>query len=1097
MQALGLSLLFVTLAMAIIWFVAFFIPGQRHAATEAWLRNLDLRAEIRGDALERYFIDGLADAETLAADPTAVHLLAIGSAGAGRPVADANGSAANLEDLFGDFVRIHRVLGVALWDAEEKPLVKSRDLVLDDACVTPAHEVLASGAPATGFHMHKALGPILTFSAPVRFADGGVRGVLVIAVNPREWLYPFLLQPLVGISSGESLLVGRDGADALYLSPLRHRSDAPLMLRVPIAKPGFAARAALEGKEGFGAFIDYRSVPVLAAVRRLKSAPWGLVVKVDEDEALAAFHKDVFRKGLTWGGLLLALIAAAFGLWRSLVTANEVKLARSEARNIGDRMRTQLVQSQLAAIVESSEDAIVAKDMNGNIVSWNASAERIFGYRAEEMVGTPIVRIIPLDRRQEEGRILDQVRRGEHVEHFETVRMRRDAAPIDVSVAVSPVKNAGGQVVGASSVMRDITVRLRAEETLRKLSRAVEQSPASIVITGLLGNIEYVNPKFTRVTGYSSEEVVGKNPRILKSGEAPPDFYRDLWSTITAGREWQGEFHNRKKNGELFWEFASISPVFDEKQKITHFIASKEDITERKRAAEELAKREVYFRSLIEHSLDIVAVIAPDGELRYVSPSGERILGYPAADLPGLNAFDLIHPDDRSLAEGKFRRSLETGTKFEQLEVRIRHRDGSWRTLSFIGRPLPPETGMRGLIINARDQTDRQQLEAQLRVSQKMEGIGRLAGGIAHDFNNLLTAILGYSELMEAQLPDDEDLRSSLREIHHAGERAAALTRQLLAFSRKQVLQPRLLDLNAVVSEVEKLLRRLIGEDVELVTQLDPALGNVKADPGQLEQVLINLAVNARDAMPEGGTLTIETANAVLDTGFAMANPGARSGEYAVLTVADTGIGMSDDVRSHAFEPFFTTKEQGKGTGLGLATAYGIVKQSDGYITVESEPGRGAAFRIYFPRAAGAAAASGLGEHPPLSPRGTETILLVEDETGVRRLSCTILESQGYTVLEAASGAEALEIARSHTGEIHLLATDVVMPGMSGRVLWDRLRALHPGPRVLFMSGYTDDAIARHGVLEPGIAFLQKPFTPFGLAQKVRDVLDAAQGANA
>src|ERR1017187_1843149 len=492
----------------------------------------------------------------------------------------------------------------------------------------------------------------------------------------------------------------------------------------------------------------------------------------------------------------------------------------------------------------------------------------------------------------------------------------------------------------AAALMRADEKRRRSEDVLRTFSRAVEQSPASIVITDPQGSIEYVNPKFTRVTGYAMNEVLGMNPRILKSGEQSPEVYQELWDTITSGRDWHGEFHNCKKNGEPFWEFASISPIFDDQQKITHFIAITEDITDRKRAGEELARRELYFRSLIEHALDITAVLAPGGELRYASPSAERILGYPPADVVGLNAVDLIHPDDRSLAEDKFRRSLETGTKFEQLEVRVRHRDGSWRTLSFIGRPLPPETGMLGLIINARDLTERQQLEAQLRVSQKMEGIGRLAGGIAHDFNNLLTAILGYSELMEAQLPDDEDLRSSLHEIHHAGERAAALTRQLLGFSRLQVLQPRLLDLNAVVSEVEKLLRRLIGEDVKLVTQLDPALGNVKADPGQLEQVLMNLAVNARDAMPEGGTLTIETVNTVLDAGFAATHPGARSGEYAVLTVADTGIGMSDDVRSHAFEPFFTTKEQGKGTGLGLATAYGIVKQSDGYITVDSEPDR-------------------------------------------------------------------------------------------------------------------------------------------------------------
>jgi two-component system cell cycle sensor histidine kinase/response regulator CckA len=394
-----------------------------------------------------------------------------------------------------------------------------------------------------------------------------------------------------------------------------------------------------------------------------------------------------------------------------------------------------------------------------------------------------------------------------------------------------------------------------------------------------------------------------------------------------------------------------------------------------------------------------------------------------------------------------------------------------------------------------RDITERKSLEDQFRQSQKMEGIGRLAGGIAHDFNNLLTAILGYAELMKAQLPDDEDLRSSLHEIHTAGERAAALTRQLLAFSRKQLLQPRILDLNAVVSEVERLLRRLIGEDVELTTRLDHNLGSVKADPGQLEQVIMNLAVNARDAMPDGGTLMIETVNAVLDSSFVRANPGARSGEYAVLIITDTGTGMNEEVRSHIFEPFFTTKEQGKGTGLGLATAYGIVKQSDGYITVDSEPGRGTTFRMYFPRAAGAASASGLGERSALSPRGTETILMVEDEPGVRRLSRTILEAQGYTVLEAASGDEALIVARSHVEEIHLVATDVVMPGMSGPALWDRLHAVHPQARVLFISGYTDDAIASHGVLESGIAFLQKPFTPFALAQKVREVLDAAPGA--
>jgi two-component system, cell cycle sensor histidine kinase and response regulator CckA len=520
---------------------------------------------------------------------------------------------------------------------------------------------------------------------------------------------------------------------------------------------------------------------------------------------------------------------------------------------------------------------------------------------------------------------------------------------------------------------------------------------------------------------------------------------------------------------------------------------------EKRRSSEQaLREAEKKYRSIFENAIEGIFQNTPEGRFITVNPSFARMLGYASPEELLAATHDIesqlwVHPEKRQ----EYRRLLETNGFVTGFEVELRRKDGSILWASDCSRMVRGPTGaieyFEGTL---EDITGRRQLETQLRVSQKMEAIGRLAGGIAHDFNNLLTAILGYSELMEEQLPDDEDLLSSLHEIHKAGERAAALTRQLLAFSRRQVLQPKVLDLNAVVSEVEKLLRRLIGEDVELVTRLDPALGSVKADPGQLEQVLMNLAVNARDAMPEGGTLTVETANTVLDTGFTTANPGARSGEYAILTVTDTGIGMSDEVRSHAFEPFFTTKEHGKGTGLGLATAYGIVKQSDGYITVDSEPGRGTTFRIYFPRAAGAAAASGRGERPMLSPRGTETILLVEDKSGVRRLSRTILEAQGYIVLEAASGDEALEVARAHAGEIHLVATDVVMPGMSGRVLWDRLRVVRPDPRVLFMSGYTDDAITRHGVLEPGIAFLQKPFTPFGLAQKVREVLDAPARAD-
>ena len=381
--------------------------------------------------------------------------------------------------------------------------------------------------------------------------------------------------------------------------------------------------------------------------------------------------------------------------------------------------------------------------------------------------------------------------------------------------------------------------------------------------------------------------------------------------------------------------------------------------------------------------------------------------------------------------------------------------------------------------------------EEQFRQAQKMEAVGRLAGGIAHDFNNLLTVITSYSDILLEDLAPQDPRCQDVEEIRKAAASGAGLTRQLLAFSRQQVLQPRVLDVNAVLANAEKLLKRLLGEDIELVTTLTPQLGAVKADPGQLEQVIMNLAVNARDAMPDGGKLTIETANADMDEASVRVHPYAKPGQYVMLAVSDTGSGMDEQTKARIFEPFFTTKEAGKGTGLGLATVYGIVKQSGGFIWVYSEPSHGTTFKIYLPRVDEPVEGLSVPSSSAESLRGAETVLLAEDAAAVRTVARQVLERHGYTVLEAPNGEAALYLATKHHGPIHLLLTDVVMPGLGGRQLADQLRALRPELKVLYASGYTDDAVVRHGVLKPGIAYLQKPLTPEALARKVREVLNS------
>jgi PAS domain S-box-containing protein len=520
--------------------------------------------------------------------------------------------------------------------------------------------------------------------------------------------------------------------------------------------------------------------------------------------------------------------------------------------------------------------------------------------------------------------------------------------------------------------LRDTERVLRAsQEDLRKLSRAIEQSAASVVITDRAGNIEYVNPSFSAASGYSPAEVVGHNPRIFKSGESLDDTYRNLWSTITAGGTWRGELRNKTKTGELHWVRATISPIFDDQGVITHFVAIEEHIDAEK-AAEEAARE-----------------------------ANRRLVG-----------------------------------------------------------------------------------------AQKMEAVGQLAGGIAHDFNNLLTAVLGFSDLALALIKDDPALEADVNEIKKAGERAASLTRQLLAFSRRQRLEPVNVNLNQIVGDLMKMVSRVIGEHIHVQLLPDPDLGLAKLDPGQTEQIVMNLVVNARDAMPEGGKLSIRTANIELDDVFVRSHAGARAGPYVALSVADSGTGMPPEIMARIFEPFFTTKPLGQGTGLGLATVYGIVKQSEGYIGVDSTVGVGTTFTIYFPRLSSGMLATAAAAYEKAPLRGTETILVADDDASLRYVVERALKYYGYNVLVTSDGAEAIAVEQQYAAPIHLLLSDVVMRHVGGAALARQLLRRRPQMKVLFMSGFETRLKGPGPALPSGAAFLSKPFAPRDLARKVREVLD-------
>lgn len=627
---------------------------------------------------------------------------------------------------------------------------------------------------------------------------------------------------------------------------------------------------------------------------------------------------------------------------------------------------------------------------------------------------------------------------------------------------------------------------VRREELFRLIS---ENAADLIAVVDMQGNRIYNSLSYERVLGYSAEEL--RNSSSFEQIH-PEDRERVEEGAAEARRTGVGrpmEYRFRHKDGTWRVLESTARVIRNSEGDPDKLVIVNRDVTERRRAAEALQRSETGFRSVVEDAPYGIFKANLTGKILMANPALEKMLGYTSEE-------ELLKV---SLARGIYRNPAEhqkvselfvRDQHFKDVEVEWKRKDGALITVRCSGWPIKDEIGT-DMEVFAEDVTERRVLERQLRMAQKMEAVGRLSGGIAHDFNNLLGVVIGYIQVIKRTLVPGQPSYEYAEEIEKAGKRAVALTRQLLAFSRQQVLEPVILNLNTLVSEMQKMLPRLIGEDIQLNLILDPIIGQVKADSGQIEQVVMNLAVNARDAMPDGGKLTIQTSNAELDAVFTREHPGSIAGKYVMLAVTDTGTGMDPETQAQIFEPFFTTKGRDRGTGLGLATVYGVVKQSNGYIAVESEKGKGALFKIYLPRIEEPVATSSESIQAPLTVRGSETVLLVEDAEPLRMLAQLFLKENGYHVLTAADGAEAQQVAAQTPGPIHLLLTDVVMPGINGRVLAERLASLHPTMKVLYMSGYTDSFIAGHGVLEEGIHLLRKPFTEEALMRKIRELLDA------
>jgi len=760
---------------------------------------------------------------------------------------------------------------------------------------------------------------------------------------------------------------------------------------------------------------------------------------------------------------------------------------RTEAARVHHAARERL----FSAAVESSNDAIVTKSLDGTITGWNPAAEHLFGYTAAEAVGKGIHIMVPRDRLNEMHDMLRRVGRGEGIEHHETVRLRKDGAPVEVSISISPIKNSSGAIIGTSKIARDITDRKRTQQALSRQieerRRIFETSQDLILVTDPKGVLVQVSPSSESILGYLPEEMIDHSAIDFIHGE-------DLESTREEMRAARRGHHTRNfdsryvhKDGRivtLSWMGIWSEPVR------RHFFVGR-DMTESRMAQETLRESEQLARGIINTALDAFIQIDERGSILNWNSQAEAIFGWPREQALGKDFMELVisgaDRDELKAALGRFLGSGQGQILGRRREIMTRRRDGREFKAEMSVTALKTR---EGYLFNGffRDLTDQIAAEDRIRQAEKMEAVGQLTGGIAHDFNNILTVITGTIEILADAVKSEPQLAAITRLIDEAAARGAELTQHLLAFARKQPLQPRETDLNTLIIETAKLLRPALGERIEIESVFEDEVCLATVDANQLATVILNLAINARDAMPDGGKLILETGSVFLDENYASLHDDVRPGRYALIAVSDTGIGIPASMLDKVFNPFFTSKGPGKGTGLGLSMVYGFVKQSAGHIKIYSEEGHGTTIKIYLPPGTGAPLAPEAAAVPAI-PGGHETILVVEDDRLVREYVLTQLHSLGYVTLDAANAAEALAIVEANH-KFDLLFTDVIMPGaMNGRQLANEMQKSKPALKVLFTSGYTENAIIHHGRLDSDVLLLTKPYRKSDLAGMIRKAL--------